>query len=142
MAVTLASTPPTVVGVDNGYFNFETGYVTELVAAQTIASATTTTTAVFTVPYITVASKAKLILNISALTGTATPGLAVSYFESADGTTFNSTAALTIASQTATGTYWSAAATNPVFNQGQLSFTVVGTTPSVTFSVWLAVWNK
>lgn len=142
MAVTLASTPPTPLPVDAQWVSFEIGYTVPLVNAQTINSATTTTTAAFTVPYIAVGAKAKLVLNIATLTGTATPGLAVNYFESLDGVNFNPSAALSIASQTATGTYWSSAATAPVFNGGQLSFTVVGTTPSVTFSVWLAVWNK
>lgn len=141
MAVALAASPLVTTSVDNGYFNYETGYLTQLVAAQSVI--TTGTTAVFSVPYIAVGGKARLILNISGLTGGTSPSLAVTYNESADGgTTYNSTAAISIAAQTANGTYYSTAATGPVFNTGQLQFTVTGAPSALVASVYLAVWNR
>lgn len=139
MTVALANTPPTAVPVDAQYLAFETGFLLPLVSAQTITA--TGTTAAFALPYIAVAGKARLVVNISAISGTSA-GLATNLFETVDGTNYNSTAVLTIASQTATGTYWSSAASGPIYNQAQLSFTVVGTTPSITFSAWLVAWNR
>lgn len=138
--VALAATPPIPSSADGQYVSNEIGYSILLVSAQTLTTATTITTPTFTIPYMTATGKVKMVLEVSAISG-ASAGIAVSYFETVDGTNFNSTAALAIASQTATGAYWSAVATGPVFNQGQLSFTTAGT-PNVTFSVYLVVWNK
>ena len=140
MAVTLANSPLVTTSVDNGYFNYETGYVTQLVAAQSVIASANT--AVFSVPFITVIGKARLILNISGLTGGTSPTLAVTYNESVDGTTFNGTAVISIAAQNANGTYFSSAVAGPIFNSGQLQFTVTGAPTALVASVWLAAWNK
>lgn len=140
MTVALANTPPTPIQVDGQYLANETGYLLPLVSAQTVIASANT--AVFSVPYIAVGGKARLILNISGLTGGTSPSLAVTYNESVDGTTFNSTAVLSIAAQTANGTYWSTAASGPVFNSGELQFTVTGAPTALVASAWLAVWNR
>lgn len=141
MTVALANTPPTAVPVDAQYLAFETGFLLPIVIGASVTASGNT--AVFSLPYITVGGKAKLILNISGLTGGSSPGLAVSFNESVDnGTSYNSSAALSIASQTANGTYYSAVATGPIFNAGQLQFTVVGGPSALVASVWLAAWNR
>jgi hypothetical protein len=139
--VALANTPPVPAPVDSQYPAFQTGYIIPLISAATITASNTTNA--FTLPYISVNAKSKLIVNVTAVSGTSTPGVTVNYFESPDGgTSYNATAALTSGALTATGEVWSSAAAGPIFNVGQLGFTVTGTTPSITFSVWLAVWNR
>ena len=125
--------------VDQLYPSFETGYLLPIVTAQTLTA--TAQSAFVTLPYITVTGKARLIVDITAISGTSA-SLTVAFNESPDGATVNPTAVLTTAALTATGEVWVAAPTGPVFNEGQFSFTVAGTTPSVTFSAWLAVWNR
>lgn len=139
MAITLSTALPSPAHVDAQYQSYEVGYVAQLVAGQ--VSTASDTSAYFALPYITLGAKARLILEITAITGSGA-GLAVAFAESVDGTGYNSTSALTIASQTATGTYWEAAVSGPLFNAGQVISTVVGTSPSITWNLYLAVWNK
>lgn len=126
--------------VDQLYPAFETGFVYTLLTGQTLTA--TANSGILTLPYMCVGGKVRLVVDITAITGTS-PTLTVAYNESIDGVTLNPTAALTTAALNATGVTWVAAATEPVYNQGEFSFTVGGTgSPSVTFSVWLAAWNR
>lgn len=125
--------------VDQLYPAFETGFVTSIVQAQTITA--TANSGILQLPYMCVGGKVRLVVNVTAISGT-TPTLTVAYQESVDGVTLNPTAAFTSAALSATGVTWVAAATGPVFNTGEFTFTVGGTTPSVTFSAWLVGWNR
>lgn len=139
MAVTLASaTAP----VDANLGSYLDGWVQTLVNAQPIT--VTDTTAFFTLPYMTVGGKVKLVVNISALSGGSSPTLTVGYFESVDGgASYNGTAALTTTALNATGVTYTAAASGPVLNTGRLSFTIGGTgSPTFTTSVYLIAWNR
>jgi len=139
MAVTLASSTAPVDGNVGAYLD---GWVQTLVSAQPIT--VTDTTAYFTLPYMAVGGKVKLVVNISALTGGSSPTLTVAYAESIDGgATYNGTAALTTTALNATGITYTAVASGPVFNGGRLSFTVGGTgTPTFTTSVYMVAWNR
>lgn len=139
MAITLSGALPSPAHVDSNYVSYEVGYVAQLVSGQ--VSTASDTSAYFSLPYIGVTAKARLILEITAISGSSA-GLAVAFAESIDGVGYNSTAVATIASQVATGTYWSSAVSGPIFNGGQIASTVVGTTPSITWNLYLAVWNK
>lgn len=138
MAVTLTNTStPTDPG---GQAAYPDGFTQLLVSGVTVTA--TDTTASFTLPYIAAGAKAKLVTVITAVSGTS-PTLQVDYFESTDGTNYNGTAALTSgAGLNAVGATWSSANSGAVFNQGHLKFTVGGTTPSFTLSVYLVVWNR
>jgi hypothetical protein len=126
--------------VDQLYPAFESGYMLPIVSAQTLTA--TAQSAFVNLPYIGVGAKARLIVNLTAISGSGTPSLTVAYNESPDGVSLNPSAVLTTAALTAVGEVWAAAVAGPIFNQGQFSFTVAGTTPSVTFSAWLAVWMR
>lgn len=136
MAVTLLNSPTHVDGL---YTAYETGFGLQLVSAYTITA--TDSTGIFSFPYVSLTGKARLIVDITAVSG-ASASLTVAYQESVDGVSLNPTPALTTSALTATGVTWVASASGPIFNTGQLTCTVAGTTPSVTFSAWLAVWNK
>lgn len=133
--LTLANTPDTAnIGA------FSDGYVQTLISAATTTA--TDTTAVLTLPYLSVNAKAKLVVVVTALSGTS-PTIQADYFESADGTNFNGTAAVTSGSISATGTTWGAVNSGPVFNQGRIKITIGGTgSPSATYSVYLVAWNR
>lgn len=128
------------VPVDTLYPAFETGFLTTLVSGITLTA--TASTSIFQLPYICVGAKARLIVNVSAITGGTSPSVTVAYNESIDGVTINPTAALTTAALSATGEVWVAAASGPIFNQGQLTFTIAGAPTGITLSAWLAVWNR
>jgi len=136
MAVPLLNSPSHVDGL---YTAYGTGFGLQLVNAYTITA--TDNTGIFSFPYVSALGKIRLIVSVTAISG-ASASLTVAYQESVDGVTLNPTPALTTSALTATGETWVAAATGPIYNTGELVCTVAGTTPSVTFSAWLAVWNK
>lgn len=139
MTVALASaTAPT----DANLGSYLDGWVQTLVAAQPIT--VTDNTPYFSLPYMAVGGKVKLVVNISALTGGSSPTLTVALAESIDGgTSYNGTAALTTSALNATGVTYTSAASGPVFAGGRLSFTIGGTgTPTFTTSVFLVAWNR
>ena len=139
MTVALASaTAPTDPNIGS-YFD---GFVQTLVSAAAIT--VTDNTPYFTLPYMTVGGKVKLVVNISALSGGSSPTLTVAFAESIDGgTSYNGTAALTTTALNAIGVTYTAVASGPVYGGGRLSFTIGGTgSPTFTTSVFLVAWNR
>jgi hypothetical protein len=115
------------------------GFASTLVAAQVVTA--TDTTADLVLPYMSPVGKQKIVVVVSAASGTS-PTLTVDYLETLDGVNYNGTAALTSGSITTTGVTWSAVASGPVWQHGRLRFTVGGTTPSFTVSVYVVSFNR
>jgi hypothetical protein len=137
VALTLANN-----SIDANIGAFQDAYVQTLLSGASVTA--TDNTPYFTLPYMTVASKVKLIVNITALTGGTSPTLTVGLFESVDGgTSYNPTAALTTTALAATGVVYTAVAAGVVYPAGRLGLTVGGTgSPTFTVSAFLAVWNR
>jgi hypothetical protein len=116
---------------------FPDGY-TSLVCSGITTTLNTDISAVFSLPYFSLASKAKLIVVATAFTGTS---VTVSYCESPDGVNFAAASTLVSAAVAATGTTSGAViATGGLMSTGHFTFT--GTFTTATLSIYLATWNR
>src|SRR5437899_6348777 len=119
MTVTIAA--PVAAALGDQYVSgnpnaggFPDYYVSTLVPAGTSLTATDST-AVFTLPYITVTAKYRLVVNLATLTGGSSPTLTVTLSEDvASVATASNTAVATSGALSATGVTWVAAASGPI----------------------------
>lgn len=113
------------------------GYST-LVCSGVTTTSTADISAPFSLPYFSLASKAKLVVVTTAATSTS---LVVSYCESPDGVNFAAASTLISATISANGISAGAViATGGLMSTGHFSFT--GTFTTATLSIYLVTWNR